>query len=336
MYTSMSEHNRLVNKYLLVFFVVTLYWTVSICTVFMNKLLLSSDTVNLDAPLFVCWFQCLVTACLCALLSALARCYPNVITFPECNPFDLDIFRKILPLSISFTLMVATNNLCLKYVGVAFYYVGRSLTTVFNVVLTYILLRQKTSFKATMCCVFVVFGFLLGVDQESLTGQFSLRGTIYGVMGSLILAWYSIQTKKALVHVNQEVLLLSYYNNVYSSVFFLPLILINGEMSAILNYEHIFAPWFISAMVFGGLCGFAIGFVTVLQIKVTSPLTHNISGTAKACAQTVIATQWYNDEKSTLWWASNVIVLLASAVYTRVKQLEMQRQHERNSATQKA
>lgn len=65
-------------------------------------------------------------------------------------------------------------------------------------------------------------------------------------------------------------------------------------------------------------------------------MTHNISGTAKACAQTVIATQWYNDEKSTLWWASNVIVLLASAVYTRVKQLEMQRQHERNSATQKA
>lgn len=30
--------------------------------------------------------------------------------------------------------MIAFNNLCLKYVGVSFYYVGRSLTTVFNVV----------------------------------------------------------------------------------------------------------------------------------------------------------------------------------------------------------
>lgn len=38
--------------------------------------------------------------------------------------------------------MIATNNLCLKYVGVAFYYVGRSLTTVFNVVFTYILLGE--------------------------------------------------------------------------------------------------------------------------------------------------------------------------------------------------
>lgn len=39
--------------------------------------------------------------------------------------------------------MIATNNLCLKYVGVAFYYVGRSLTTVFNVVFTYILLGES-------------------------------------------------------------------------------------------------------------------------------------------------------------------------------------------------
>lgn len=37
-------------------------------------------------------------------------------------------------------MMITMNNLCLKYVGVAFYYVGRSLTTVFNVVMTYTLL----------------------------------------------------------------------------------------------------------------------------------------------------------------------------------------------------
>ena len=35
--------------------------------------------------------------------------------------------------------------------------------------------------------------------------------------------------------------------------------------------------------------------MTGLQIKVTSPLTHNISGTAKAAAQTVLATQWFQE-----------------------------------------
>ena len=37
------------------------------------------------------------------------------------------------------------------------------------------------------------------------------------------------------------------------------------------------------------MLGFAIGYVTALQIQVTSPLGHNISGTAKAAAQTILA-----------------------------------------------
>lgn len=36
--------------------------------------------------------------------------------------------------------MISTNNYCLKFVDVTFYYVGRSLTTVFNVILSYIVL----------------------------------------------------------------------------------------------------------------------------------------------------------------------------------------------------
>lgn len=165
--------------------------------------------------------------------------------------------------------MVGTNNLCLKYVGVAFYYVGRSLTTVFNVILTYILLKQKTSLSSILCCAGIVAGFMLGVDQESLTESFSWRGTIFGVLGSLALAMYSIHTKKALHHVNQEVWLLSYYNNLYSSIIFLPLIILNGELEAIITYNNLFEFWFVMAMLVGGVCGFAIGFVTALQIKVS-------------------------------------------------------------------
>lgn len=74
-------------------------------------------------------------------------------------------------MSILFTLMIASNNLCLKYVGVAFYYVGRSLTTVFNVIFSYTLLKQKTSIPCIMCCLAIIGGFALGVDQESLTGE---------------------------------------------------------------------------------------------------------------------------------------------------------------------
>uniref|UniRef100_A0A8D8B815 GDP-fucose transporter 1 n=2 Tax=Culex pipiens TaxID=7175 RepID=A0A8D8B815_CULPI len=328
-----TEKENLLSKYLRILTVVAAYWTISILTVFVNKALLSG--LNLDAPLFVTWFQVLVSSSICFVMSSLSKRYPRFVTVPSGNPLDKETFLKVIPLSILFTAMIATNNLCLKYVGVAFYYVGRSLTTVFNVVLTYLLLGQKTSGQAVGCCLLIVAGFWIGVDQESLTDSFSLIGTIFGVLGSLSLSLYSIYTKRTLQHVNQEVWLLSYYNNVYSAVIFIPLMLINGELSVVLNYKNLGEPWFWAVMTVGGFCGFAIGYVTALQIKVTSPLTHNISGTAKACAQTVIATSWYNEAKSLLWWTSNVVVLVGSALYTRVKQLEMDQRHREQLNNQK-
>ena len=38
-----------------------------------------------------------------------------------------------------------------------------------------------------------------------------------------------------------------------------------------------------------GVMGFGIGLVTMLQVNATSPLTHNISGTAKAAVQSIMA-----------------------------------------------
>ena len=46
-------------------------------------------------------------------------------------------------------------------------------------------------------------------------------------------------------------------------------------------------------------------------------------GTAKAAAQTVLATYWFDETKSLLWWVSNMVVLGGSMAYTRVRQIEM-------------
>lgn len=50
--------------------------------------------------------------------------------------------------------MISFNNLCLKNVGVAFYYVGRSLTTVFNVLFTYLVLRKYFPYIVEYMSVF--------------------------------------------------------------------------------------------------------------------------------------------------------------------------------------
>ncbi|XP_076650385.1 GDP-fucose transporter nac [Halictus rubicundus] len=315
------------SKFVYIAIVVASYWVVSILTVFINKALLSSDTINLDAPLFVTWCQCIISLIICVILSSLSKWFPKYVQFPNGNPYCRESFRKVLPLSLLFTGMIATNNLCLKHVGVAFYYIGRSLTTVFNVIFTYLILGQKTSTNCIACCGFIVLGFWLGVGQEHVAGSLSALGTIFGVLGSLTLSVYSIHMKQVLPKLNQEIWLLSYYNNAYSVIIFLPLMIANGEHITVYNYNKLGSLTFWSVMMVGGICGFANGYVSALQIKVTSPLTHNISGTAKACAQTVLATYWYNENKTLMWWFSNMIVLGGSAMYARLRQLDLTREY---------
>ncbi|XP_066582068.1 GDP-fucose transporter 1 [Prorops nasuta] len=325
-----KQDQKLFYKYLYITFVIAIYWITSILTVFINKTLLSSRDISLEAPLFITWFQCIVSVIICLTLSTLSKAFPRFIQFPKGDPWKTETLKKILPLSLLFVSMIATNNLCLKYVGVAFYFVGRSLTTVFNVLFTFLILGQKTPPKCIACCFLIIFGFWLGVDQENVAGSLSSLGVIYGILGSVSVSLYSIKTKQVLPFVNQDIWLLSYYNNVYSIIIFIPLMLFYGEHQTILNYDKFGYNFFWFALIMGGIFGFAIGYVTTLQIQVTSPLTHNISGTAKACAQTVIATYWFNEKKTFLWWISNFVVLGGSAAYTRLRQINLSNTHKNN------
>merc|ERR1719186_1811589 len=316
-----GRQQPLLKRYTYILGVVAAYWTVSITLVFVNKSLLSGAQ-KLDAPLFITCYQCVITVAACYVLRWAATKLPNLVSFPEL-PVDPSILKQVLPLSVIFVGMITFNNLCLRHVGVSFYYIGRSLTTVFNVLLTYFILGQRTSLAAIACCGAIVGGFYLGVDQEDASGSFSLSGTIFGILASLFVSLFSIFTKKIMPVVDGNIWMLTFYNNVNACILFIPLMILFDEFYVVLEFEGLGDPTFWGLMSMGGLFGFAIGYVTGLQIKVTSPLTHNISGTAKAAAQTVIATYWFHEVKSVWWWFSNGIVLLGSAAYARVRQREM-------------
>ncbi|XP_010894198.1 GDP-fucose transporter 1 isoform X2 [Esox lucius] len=302
--------------------VVALYWFISITMVFLNNYLL--DSKNLDAPLFVTFYQCLVTVVLCYGMHVLSHLCPGVIDFPSVK-FDPKVSREVLPLSIVFIGMITFNNLCLKHVGVAFYTVGRSLSTVFNVLLSYIILKQTTSLYAIICCCVILGGFWLGVDQEGVAGSLSWMGVFFGVLASACVSLNAIFTKRAMPAVDGNIWKLSFYNNINACILFIPLILVFDEISHLAKFSRLGDPKFWGMMTLGGVFGFAIGYVTGLQIKFTSPLTHNVSGTAKACAQTVIAVVYNHSSKSFLWWTSNLMVLGGSSAYTWVKGMEMKK-----------
>ncbi len=96
--------------------------------------------------------------------------------------------------------------------------------------------------------------------------------------------------------------MLTLYNHVNACAIFLPVIVILGEHNSISvppgeGDEEEEAPFlgippgFWVSVSATGILGLVIGYVAGLQIQVTSPLTHNISGTVKAALQTVMATQ---------------------------------------------
>ena len=310
--------------------VVALYWFVSISMVFLNKHLLSNAT--LDAPMFVTWFQCVVAVAACYILGSLRETHPLFNMFPTYR-YEPRLARVVLPLSLVFVGMIAFNNLCLKYVGVAFYNVGRSMTTFFNVALSYIFLGQRTGVKAMAMCAVIIGGFFLGVDEESDSPEgVSYMGVFFGVCASVCVALNAVFIKKILPELDGDMWRLTAYNNTNALLLFLPVMLLFGEVPVIVASEDIYSGTYWFFMVGAGLFGIAIGLVSMLQIRTTSPLTHNISGTAKACAQTILALHLSGDTKSAIWWLSNVMVLGGASGYTLVKRAEMKAEQEARAA----
>ena len=320
---------------------VALYWFVSISMVYLNKVLMNSEGISIPVPLFVTWFQCVVTTLICWAAGKLsARIQKRVDTLPtradtnetmkghgrsffsqfpkaEYNP---TVGRKVLPLSCVFVGMIALNNLCLRWVEVSFYNVARSLTIVFNVFLSRLILGSPISLMTMGCLGIVILGFFMGANGEV---NFNFMGTVAGVASSLFVSLNSIFTKKMLPAVDNDHWKLTFYNNVNAVTMLLPLVAY-FEAPILLDAVHnqFVTPIFWSAMVVAGFFGFSIGIVTVLQIKATSPLSHNISGTARAAVQSMLAFYIWKNPATFMGVSGMFVVLGGSLLYTIVKMQE--------------
>lgn len=282
------------------------------------------------------WFQCVLTSIILWALGEAGKGAAPSSFFAQFPPatYEPTVARKLLPLAVIFVGMITFNNLSLKYVEVSFYNVARSLTIVFNVALTFIFLGETTSVATLGTLAVVVAGFFVGSASEM---RFSLLGSAFGLTSSLFVALNGIWTKKSMAIVDGNQWKLQLYNNVTASVFFIPLIFLSGETSIILKNVHLLSSaYFWGVMCIGGVFGFLIGIVTILQIKFTSPLTHNISGTAKACVQTLLALYIWGNPTNAANLLGTAFVLLGSCAYTYVRSVEMDAAREAAKAAQLA
>ena len=91
---------------------------------------------------------------------------------------------------------------------------------------------------------------------------------MFGVMASGSVALNAIFTKKVLPLVDNNVWRLTLYNNINATILFLPMMFLFGEFSEVASFPKLLSMSFWGWMVISGVFGFAIGFVTGMQIQV--------------------------------------------------------------------
>ena len=122
---------------------------------------------------------------------------------------------------------------------------------------------------------------------------------------------------------NDDLWKLNFYNNLYASIVIVPLVYVLNEPERIKQFDGLYSIDFWFKMSITGFLGFFVGYATSLQIQLTSPLTHNISGTTKSCLQTVLGVFYFNETKTFLWWLSNLLTLTGAFFYSVVRNSEM-------------
>ena len=296
------------------------YWTISISMVFANKYLVGDNKNSTDVSIFVAWFQCAITVVTILIMKGVRRVLKGGDAEFEILFNQRQIISwQVLQLTCTFVGMLTFNNLCLKHVGVAFFQVARSMTLVFTVIFSVIILKKSVSVKVVLCCLMVAGGFILGVDQEKLAGTLSIQGVTYGVITSLFVSLNGIFTKRALEIVDKDSVKLTLYNNLNASILFIPFVIGTGQLQEVLLSERFQDLYFWLFLIFTGALSFLIAWVSALQIDLTSPVTHHISANSKAVIQTLIAVITTGVFKSTLWWFSNCVVVGGALSYALVR-----------------
>eukprot|EP00386_Alphamonas_edax_P011643 GDKI01036727.1.p1 GENE.GDKI01036727.1~~GDKI01036727.1.p1 ORF type:complete len:415 (+),score=73.90 GDKI01036727.1:174-1418(+) len=261
------------------------YFVISIGIVFFNYMLLTSTFKH---PVFVSWAQQVVGLMIIISCGELGKYIPTLRRFFPQYAFDPLVAWHVLPVAVSFVVMIAFSNTCLKYVQVSTYQVARSTTIMFNILLSYLILAQHTSLKCIFACAVVVLGFVVGsLDPSALT----FLGVAAGLLSSVAQAVNNVLVKRSLPYVdgNQNVLLS--YNLTMAIVLFLPCIWVAGEWEAFYSL-----PWNLrdpravqvwGALFLSGILAILVNIATFLVIKFTNPVTFNMVGLVKSCVQTV-------------------------------------------------
>ncbi|KAI9632399.1 uncharacterized protein MKK02DRAFT_40703 [Dioszegia hungarica] len=275
--------------------VIGFYMFVAISMTMLNKRVLSSNPL----PVFLLFCQSAVAVGLLWL--------ENKVGPFKTPKFDMKIAKALVPLTLVNVLGLCFNNYCLQYVDASFHQVARGMVLPATIVISMFALNQHPSRLTIAAASVVTVGFFSGVlfDPNHASSKASAAvsssghanlGIMFGALSSVASAGHAVLIKRGLAVVNNSPMALSYYNNILSTVFLLPLIVLSGELPGTVRiFQGFEAKTFIIGASITGFFGFLISLAAMLSIKVTSPVTHMISSAVRGVLQTFFAVYLFGD-----------------------------------------
>nr|GAT43348.1 predicted protein [Mycena chlorophos] len=310
--------------------VVSFYISAALVMVFVNKAVLNHTP---DLPLTFLWVQVTVAVLLLRLLA-----YLNQTRFAAHVPeFKLPMLNWVVARNLLSYLTVGLvglvfNTLCLAGVDAAFFQIARGLLLPFTIALSALQLKARPGRETLFAAVIVTVGFVIGsipsfthkvmASADGRITHESAMGLIYGTISSFVLSVHAVLKKRALGHVEQSVITLSYWGNLFMMIALFLCMSLTGEIATLhAKYHDPKMQWrpFIVGSLVTGVFGFLLNISNSLSIKVTSPITHMFSSAAKGVIQTLLGMWIFGDimTGSRVWSISTITT--GTVYYTYVQ-----------------
>ncbi|KAG8798746.1 hypothetical protein FRC16_006597 [Serendipita sp. 398] len=312
----------------------------ALCMIMVNKWVL----ISTETPLFFLLAQLVIAILMFLVTHALGL-------FKVTLSLQWDVCVGLWPMIFLNVLGLSANNYCLKYVDASFYQVARGLVLPLTVVLSLVFLKaSRPTLRVLAACAIVTVGFFVGVALDSSNSKTpdqkktSLLGIAFGLLSSLTTASHAIVIKRSLPVVNGDAIELAWYSNVLSSILLIPVIWLVGEGSGVLGLlsSPIYLDGNLSVLgrflwgsLVTGLVGWLLSIAGVLSIKITSPITHMVSGAVRGILQTILGVWYFGDIVTTGRGTSIFVILAGSTYYTWAKNEEVLEQRAREQGMSK-
>ena len=289
--------------------VIVTYGVLAISLVIANKKFLS----RFRAPFVTMWMQSVVSSLLTwqgATTGLLHINSTRSLTAALTESFWLNVVWSVSLIFASLALQEVDASV--------FQIVARSLTIPFSVILSRVFLKVQPSLSALMGALVVTNGFVFTVILDS-TGPriiFTQRGVFFGILAAFVSALHAVLIKNKVGGKLSE-LELVFYGNIFFAITAWPLIL--GESAQILE---IVGCWdnllvFLAGSLFTGTLAVAFNVAIMLQVKLTSPITHTVSSAVRGVIQNLVCVLVLRETLTVGKVAGTVTVLVGTLLYMR-------------------